>query len=286
MKIYYHDDYAASVHAFETTRKAGWLNASLAADPVAGLTVEAPSPDTMDLARSLIAATHDPAYVVAVATGEPRDLAESQGFGWDPGIYTMAVAHTAGLVAATQTALASHGWSGSLSSGLHHASATTGAGYCTFNGLAVAATVARASGRERVLVLDFDAHCGGGTYSMVGDLITQVDVSTSLFDAYDTHGDSILLKADAHDYIEVVRAALRYANTLGHWDLVIYNAGMDPMNDRVPFGTMTTREAMVRDFLDLQECPAVFALAGGYLDSRIDEALLTEAHRLTVEAWV
>ena len=36
-----------------------------------------------------------------------------------------------------------------------------------------------------MLVLDFDAHCGGGTYGLTRELgVVQIDVSTQSFDAW------------------------------------------------------------------------------------------------------
>ena len=43
-------------------------------------------------------------YVRAVKTGLNRRLAESQGFTWDRGMYSMALAHNSGMVAATEIA--------------------------------------------------------------------------------------------------------------------------------------------------------------------------------------
>jgi hypothetical protein len=74
---------------------------------------------------------------------------------------------------------------GALSSGLHHARADRGAGFCTFNGLAVTAHAALDFGAERPQVLDLDAHCGGGTRSMTDpDSVVQIDVSTVGFDRW------------------------------------------------------------------------------------------------------
>ena len=60
------------------------------------------------------------------------------------------------------------GCAGALASGLHHARRSHGAGFCTFNGLALATIAAIDAGARRVLVLDLDAHCGGGTDELVG----------------------------------------------------------------------------------------------------------------------
>ena len=75
----------------------------------------------------------------------------------------MVCASNGGAVAAARAARAG-GVAGSLSSGLHHAGRDRGAGFCTFNGLVLAARAALSEGAARVLVLDLDAHCGGGTH--------------------------------------------------------------------------------------------------------------------------
>ena len=84
------------------------------------------APWSGETSRSCVAAVHDPGYVRAVQTGEPRSLAESQGFDWDPGVWPMALATNGGVVAAALAALAD-GVAGSLSSGLHHARRGSGA---------------------------------------------------------------------------------------------------------------------------------------------------------------
>src|SRR5205085_10730708 len=138
------------------------------------------------LTAEQLSIVHDPDYVRAVKSGEPRSLAESQGFPWDPGIWTMVVASTGGAVSAALTAFQLRESAGSLSGGLHHARRDRGSGFCTFNGLALAAAAAIEAGAESVLILDLDAHCGGGTHSLIKNnpKIWQVDVSVNVFDNY------------------------------------------------------------------------------------------------------
>src|SRR4051812_6177288 len=113
--VYYSPSYAGSAHAFDTTRKAMWVAESLTARPIAGIELRPPPV----VARSLLNQVHDPDFVRAVETGQPAELAESQGFRWDPGVWPMVLASNGGAVAAALTAL-EEGVSGSLSSGLHH----------------------------------------------------------------------------------------------------------------------------------------------------------------------
>ena len=59
------------------------------------------------------------------------------------------------------------GVAAALASGFHHSHADHGEGFCTFNGLVVAAEALRAAGRLRtVAVLDLDLHYGNGTASL------------------------------------------------------------------------------------------------------------------------
>jgi acetoin utilization deacetylase AcuC-like enzyme len=164
VRVFYSPAYAGSGHAFDTTRKATWIADSLAESPISGIELLEPAP----LTRSQLAQVHDANYIRAVETGVPRELAESQGFPWDGELWPMVLSSNGGAVAAGLAAL-EHGVAGSLSSGLHHARRERGAGFCTFNGLVIAAREALTAGARSVLILDLDAHCGGGTRSMIQD---------------------------------------------------------------------------------------------------------------------
>ena len=285
MKVFFHDDYGASAYAFDTTRKALDVAASLRANGVPGVTLVNPY-HFQAHAKEALFAVHDRAYVRAVRTGEPASLAESQGFAWDPGVFRMAFAHGTGVVAAALTAIETGGVHGTLSSGLHHARYDSGSGYCTFNGLAMAAQQAFAAGARRILVLDLDAHCGGGTYELTRDLgVVQVDVSTSRFDQYPVRDLSSLLRfADADDYLTVVAEVLEHAEQLGPWDLVLYNAGMDPFDSNVCLADLEQRERMVAAWVTSAGYPTAFTLAGGYR-TRCTAEELAAMHRSTVEAF-
>ena len=115
------------------------------------------------LTTEQLEAIHSREYVHAVRTGEPRHLAESSGFPWDPAVWDAVRASNGGAVAAALHALATGSHAGSLSSGLHHARRDSGAGFRTFNGLALAARAALDAGARRLLILDLDAHVGDGT---------------------------------------------------------------------------------------------------------------------------
>ena len=96
MKVFYSLDYNGAAEQFDTMQKSGWIAGSLRADPVDGVEIVAPR----SLEFGEIARVHAVDYVSAVETGEPRDLAESQGFTWDPGMWRSVTASTGGVSAA------------------------------------------------------------------------------------------------------------------------------------------------------------------------------------------
>ena len=289
MLVFYSPEYALSAHSFETTRKARWVADSLASDPIPGLALVAPTP----LTEAELEAVHDPAYVEAVRTGQPRDLAQSQGFAWDPGLWTMVLASNGGAVEAARTALREGGVAGSLSSGLHHAAYGRGKGFCTFNGLALAARAVLEGGASRLLIVDLDAHCGGGTHSLIAadDRVWQLDVAVNAFDSYSpAQRNTLDLVRSAADYLPTIAARLEeLPSRAPRFDLCLYNAGMDP-HEGCPVGGMSgitteviaARERMVFDWCRAQGLPVAFVLAGGYTGPTLDQAGLVQLHRLTI----
>ena len=288
MRIFFNPQYLSSGHEFDTTRKAGWIVDSLADRPIPGVElIEPPALSADDLA-----VVHDAAYVQAVQRGEPRHLAQSQGFTWDPGLFPAVSASNGGMVAAALEAL-QHGVSGSLSSGLHHARKGRGSGYCTFNGLVLAARKALEAEAKSVLILDLDAHCGGGTASLIEGLVSirQVDISVSRFDDYDGTTNSVLeMVTMAEGYIPFIQHHLEQI-MLNPPGLVIYNAGMDPFEDCMTGGLaginlemLRERERLVFSACRKQGVPIAFALAGGYVSCSLSKERLVDLHRLTIEA--
>lgn len=286
---------------FDTTRKSARLVERLEADPLPGVAIVPPGDTHLADAEAAIARLHDPAYVAALRTGTPTHLAESQGFRWDPGIWRMAVHSTAGVLRAVDRAL-TVGAAGSLSSGLHHARRASGDGFCTVNGLiaGVERAVARldeaddrdAAGHPRdVLLLDVDAHFGGGSHDLLRgrpDLAARtvvLDLSTDPYDRYrpDLPDVTALLWPDdvADGYLETLERMLVGV----HWDgvgLVLHNAGMDPF-PAVDRSTLVARERMIAQACAAAGAPLLFVLAGGYTTSQtLDE--LVDLHLATVIA--
>lgn len=287
--IFYSPAYVLAGFSYETTRKARWVAESLEREPIPRVEIVAPA----SLAEGDVARVHDPVYVQAVRTGQPRTLAESQGFQWDPQLFIAVLASNGGAVEAALRAHRSGTAAGSLSSGLHHAHRTYGLGNCTFNGLALATRALLEDGAKNVLVLDLDAHCGGGTNELIGGdpRIWHVDVAVHPFDRYTPAPRQTLdLVQDARQYLPAVQRRLEeLPHRAPPFDVCLYNAGMDP-HERSPVGglpgitheLLAAREQLVFQWCRERGVPVAFVLAGGYLGPGLDERGLADLHRLTL----
>jgi acetoin utilization deacetylase AcuC-like enzyme len=288
VRVFYSDDYVAISHAIDATRKPQWIADSLRHTPIPGVQLMAPSP----AAEADLRQVHTPEYLLAVQTGEPRALAETSTFPWDPGVWTAELASCGGMIAAARCAL-DEGMSGSLSCGFHHARRERGWGHCTFNGLALATVVMRQVRIERILCIDLDAHCGGGTYSLVGTLPAwrQLDVSLFPTDRYrPTLPSTLDIVESSNQYLDTLQRRLDGLPTAADFQLCLYYAGMDP-HEGSAFGGLPGLDARMlrqRDqmvFAALRQCkiPCAFAVGGGYLGPGLDREGLVALHRATIE---
>ncbi len=286
--IYFGQAYLAAEHSFDTTRKAGLLAKNLDERPIEGTRVVEPEPATQDDLLRI----HDPEFVDAVLTGEPRILAASGGLGWDLGFVEALLASTGGCIAAARSAW-TKGISGSLSSGLHHAGRSRGRGYCTINSLVAAVLTFKDLGASHVLIIDLDAHAGGGTHDILGHdpTVSQLDIVTDRYDNYRPHGPWTLDHVHhAEQYLDTLRGRLD-AIDAATIDAIVYNAGMDPHEDcdtgglqGITHDLLATRERLVFDWARNHWTPIAFALAGGYSAGALGVDRLTALHRLTIEA--
>jgi acetoin utilization deacetylase AcuC-like enzyme len=299
MTVFWDRDYVGAEHAFDTTRKSELVADLIKKNKFSGLNngivLNAPRGEFVDEATRLITLLHDDSYVDALQTGEPASLASSNGFKWDPGIWTMATHSTAGILNAVHDA--TYGCfnreqigtcHGSLSSGLHHADHRSGTGFCTVNGLGVAAWYAKETWEcRRVLILDFDAHCGGGTARFIEanemDWVDQIDLSTNWFDDYESNESRQLYVAAGEDeYLDKVREILNDV-TWADYDLVLYNAGVDP-HPQISIKGLATRDRLVFNRVADENTPCVYVLAGGYTWSYGDLETVARTHYNTVLA--
>jgi acetoin utilization deacetylase AcuC-like enzyme len=284
--VYYSPRYNATAESVETVKKADRVAMLAGADD----SIELREPTSATFEE--LAAVHDPTYVSAVKAGTPSDLARSNGLRWDALLFDAAASSTGGMRDAALAALA-EGVSGTLSSGLHHAARDRGKGYCTFNGLVVAARAALGAGAARILILDLDAHAGGGTAELMEDVdgIEQVDVAVSRFDSYPSRPSARLTIANAEDYLPTIVAELERIEDPGSIDLVLYNAGVDPHQDAggvagITNDTIEEREALVFKWAAAKAIPIAFTLAGGYRSRRFGLDDVAALHRITLDRAV
>lgn len=311
--VHYSSDYVAAAHAFDTTRKAAWVADAIC--DVAGVCIVAPATKwDRSATETAIRRVHDLAYIDALATGQPRHLAESQGFTWDVGLWTAIRASTAGVLSAVDVVLAPQTrgatnvsrLSGSLSSGMHHAKFATGDGFCSVNGLVVAAAHAVMRYDANVTILDVDAHAGGGTDALLrlhGDTlglarVRHLDLTTKPFDSYthlnprigDINVEDASLDGDDERYLAAVDSLLeelpdmRRDATSHRPHLVLHNAGMDP-SPGISFAALAEREQRVAKALVTRGLAGVFVLAGGYT-WEASQHEIAAAHATTIHAFV
>ncbi len=286
MHIFYNDQYTAPAYAADTTRKSRLIAEKIGLDKVID--------PSWDLASTIeqICAVHDLDYIESLQSGIPNYLAESNNLRWDSGIWSMAINSTAGVLAACETAYRGIDKlslpsiiSGSLSSGLHHAHTKGGAGFCTVNGLAVAAN---AFDDMRITILDFDAHCGGGTVEILRTLgidnrVYQYDISTNMYDKYKEDDNHLIMIADNDaDYMHDLNLILDYLVDWDNTDLILYNAGVDAYPE-ISHNTLAHRDELVFNKCVSTTTPCAFVLAGGYTNDQ-DMDSLVQSHMETIYA--
>ena len=288
--LYYDPRYFCEGFGIDTREKARAVIESLSNDPIPGVQVSTPTPATYDD----LVTVHDSRYVEAILTGSPSDLADSNGLGvWTADLARSVVWSTGGVVSAVERALKCRTNVGSASSGLHHARYASGQGFCTFNGLVVAAKRALEMGAGRVLIVDLDAHCGGGTASLIDGVsgIEQVDVSVSSYDSYSPTENSNLTMSSGKTYLHDVVNSLAAIDRAQSFDVLIYNAGMDPHEDcriggvsGITTNTLRQREEIVFQWANENGIPVAYVFAGGYQGGRLTAADVVALHRITVSA--
>jgi len=237
---------------------------------------------------------HHQAYVdQVIALNVPSAIEREIGFPVDERVSMRARLASAGTVMAARLALA-QGIACNTAGGSHHARRAQGAGFCTFNDVAVAAHLLLADGEvDRVLVIDLDVHQGDGTAEICADVDAIRTVSVHGENNYpvrkQTSSIDVALPDGVRDeaYLETLDWLLPKTIEAFAPDLVFYNAGVDPHeDDRLGRLSLSDRGLKDRDrrvfsFFRQRGIPVASVLGGGY--SRDIDAV-ARRHLLTFEA--
>ena len=193
---------------------------------------------------------HDPKFVDALL-----DCEIDNGFGNRSAQVAAALPYTTGsMIAATQHVLQHGGYACSPTSSFHHAGYDYAGGFCSLNGLAVAALLASVQG-AKVGILDFDAHYGDGT-----DNILRKTPGHGII--HHTFGRHFPCGQKAAGWMGWLWDAI---DELQSCDVVLYQAGADPYEHDPLGGQLSWKEMHLREHFVFDALHNVaWNLAGGY----------------------
>ena len=214
--------------------------------------------DVAPVTLETLCLAHSPDYVKRVFAGQELngfknkriDLAETCR-------YTVAA-----MIEAGREALCNAKVAVAPVAGFHHARYSKAAGFCTFNGLIIAAQKLKQDGLvKKVGIIDCDVHYGDGTASLIellelGGWIQHYTLGEQLY-------------ATPERVEEFFTHLPKVIDGMADCDLILYQAGADPhINDPLG-GVMTTEQMRRRDQLVFFTCsamrlPVAWNLAGGY----------------------
>ncbi|AUW58331.1 histone deacetylase [Sphingobium sp. SCG-1] len=222
-------------------------------------------------------AVHDSHYVDEVMRAEvPAEKARRIGFSITERLARRALRTSGGTWMAARLAL-DRGYAANGAGGSHHALFDTGAGYCIFNDLAIAAHRLLAEKRvQHVLIVDLDVHQGDGTASL---LAGRADVTTFSIHAEknfparkaqstldvalpDATGDDAYLDALEHHLPRLIDSSAP--------DLILYQAGVDVHGEdrlgRLALSDigLVARDSFVGGLARKRGIALASALGGGY----------------------
>lgn len=227
---------------------------------------------------------HDADYVAEVlAAAVPPAKERRIGFPVTPVVATRSRTSPGGTWLAARLALA-HGYAANSAGGSHHAMAGTGAGYCVFNDLAIAANRLIAEGdARRIMIVDLDVHQGDGTAVLTAgreDIFTLSIHAEKNFPARKARSLDIGLPDGTTDmaYLQVLQAHLGGAIASFRPDLILYQAGVDPhIDDRLgrlalSDDGLAARDICVMDAARARGVPLASVLGGGYGGDKMEVA--------------
>lgn len=236
--------------------------------------------------REWLEAVHDPIYVdevigCSVPTAKERRI----GFAIDERISRRSQLSPGGTWLAAKLAL-QYGYAANSAGGSHHALSDTGAGYCVFNDLALAANRLIEEGDvTRILILDLDVHQGDGTAALTsgrGDIFTLSIHAEKNFPTRKARSSLDVGLPDGTgdaDYLDALVGSLPMV--LDHFlpELILLQAGVDAhTDDKLGRLSLTDEGLANRDRFVATEAkqrgiPLASTLGGGYGANREAVAL-------------
>ena len=240
-----------------------------------GVAFEQHLPEPMP--RVWLERTHDPAYVeevlsVAVSAAKERRI----GFAITDRIARRAALAPGGTWLAARLALR-FGYAANSAGGSHHALHDTGAGYCVFNDLAIAADRLVAEGdADRVLIVDLDVHQGDGTAALLAGRPEMTTFSMHAAKNFPVRKAASTLDVALADgigddeYLEVLAAHLPRLLDEVRPSILLYQAGVDPHRDdrlgrlSLSDAGLAARDRYVVGQARARGIPLASTLGGGY----------------------
>jgi len=241
-----------------------------------------------------LALAHDAAYVGQVLELQvPREIEREIGLPMNETVMRRARAATGGTILAARLALET-GLACNTAGGSHHARHGQGAGFCTFNDVAVAIRVLMREGRiATALVIDCDVHQGDGTAEIFEADANVTTLSLHAARNYPVRKRASTLDIAFHDdlgdadYLRAIDEVVPALLDRTHPDIVFYNAGVDPhAEDRLgrlalsDFG-LAERDRRVIGAAVSRGIPLAGVIGGGY---GADVEAIARRHALLFEA--
>ena len=227
--------------------------------------------------RRWLEEVHDPDYVAEVlAAAVPAAKERRIGFAVTPAVAARSRVVPGGTWLAGKLALA-QGFAANTAGGSHHALADTGAGYCVFNDLALAAVrLVEEAAVERVLVVDVDVHQGDGTAALTAGrpgIATYSIHAAKNFPARKARSTLDVALADGvgdDEYLDTLERTLTPLLDDVRPALILYQAGVDPFaGDQLgrlalTDEGLTRRERLVAGLAIARGVPLASTVGGGY----------------------
>ena len=182
---------------------------------------------------------------------------------------------TGGTVLASKLAI-NYGISCNTAGGSHHANYDSGAGYCVFNDVAVAAHYLLNRGlANKILIVDLDVHQGNGNSEIFKDNRSVFTFSMHSKTNYPAKKSNSDLDVELEDNLEddaYIKTLKYYLNELNqeNFDFVFYIAGVDiHYNDRlgklkISDNGIRERDEIVTENFFSKGIPLCGVLGGGY----------------------